>query len=84
LIISTCIWGFIIGALGRAAVPGPSRLGCLGTILAGLLGSILGGAVAGLLFSHPRHHALITFVLQVAGAALIVTLVTRGRRRMVA
>ena len=81
LIISICIGGFIVGALGRLIVPGRNPIGCLGTILVGILGSILGGVVAGLLFRHPNHHRVLTFLLEVGGAALIVAMATGARRR---
>jgi uncharacterized membrane protein YeaQ/YmgE (transglycosylase-associated protein family) len=81
LIISICIGGLIVGALGRLVVPGPNRIGCLGTILVGILGSILGGVIAGLVFRRPHQHPALTFLLEVAGAALIVGLVSGSRRR---
>ena len=81
LIISICVSGLIIGALGRLVVPGRNPIGCLGTILVGILGSILGGVIAGLLFRHPRQHPALSFLLEVAGAALIVGLVSGTRRR---
>jgi uncharacterized membrane protein YeaQ/YmgE (transglycosylase-associated protein family) len=82
LIVSICFGGLIIGALGRMIVPGRNPIGCLGTILVGILGSLLGGVMAGLLFRHPGNHKVITFILEVAGAALIVGMVSGGRNRM--
>jgi hypothetical protein len=38
--------------------------------------------MAGLLFRHPGNHKVITFILEVAGAALIVGMVSGGRNRM--
>ena len=81
LIISICVSGFIIGALGRLVVPGRNPLGCLGTILVGIAGSILGGVVARLLYAQPHRHPALTFLLEVGGAALIVAIASGSRRR---
>jgi uncharacterized membrane protein YeaQ/YmgE (transglycosylase-associated protein family) len=82
LILSICLSGLVIGALGRMVVPGRNPIGCLGTILVGVLGSLLGGVMAGLLYSHPGNHPVVSFILEVAGAALIVSLVSGGRNRL--
>lgn len=82
LIISIALGGLVVGALGRLIVPGRNPLGCLGTILVGILGSILGGVIASLIYRHPRQHPAITFLLEVAGAALIVSMVSGSRRRI--
>jgi uncharacterized membrane protein YeaQ/YmgE (transglycosylase-associated protein family) len=43
------LWGFVIGALARFALPGPDPMPWWATILLGLGGSFLGGIVAKLL-----------------------------------
>jgi uncharacterized membrane protein YeaQ/YmgE (transglycosylase-associated protein family) len=80
LILSTVIGGLILGALGRLVVPGRQPLGCLGTALVGIGGAFLGGAASRVLWARPQDHVVLTFVLEVLGAALIVYLV-KGRRR---
>ena len=45
-VLAILISSFIIGALGRLAVPGPDPMPIWLTILLGLTGSIVGGAVA--------------------------------------
>jgi len=81
LIVSMVIGGLIIGALGRLVVPGRTRLGCLGTIGVGILGSVIGGIIARALYRYPDNHPVITLLLEVAAAALLVSVLTRGRRR---
>ena len=82
LIITLVISGVLFGALGRLVVPGPNPMGIGATILAGLAGSLL-GTIVGLLLQIPRTNWLIYFLLQVAGAALIVFALSRRYRRTV-
>ena len=82
LIITLVISGVLFGALGRLVVPGPNPMGMGATILAGLAGSLL-GTIVGLLLQIPRTNWLIYFLLQVAGAALIVYALSRRYRRTV-
>jgi uncharacterized membrane protein YeaQ/YmgE (transglycosylase-associated protein family) len=46
LIIFLAVWGLIVGALARLALPGPDPMGILATIGLGLAGAFLGGIVA--------------------------------------
>jgi uncharacterized membrane protein YeaQ/YmgE (transglycosylase-associated protein family) len=48
-IIYLIVFGLVIGALARLALPGPDPMGILGTIGLGLAGAFLGGVVAQLL-----------------------------------
>lgn len=48
-IIYLIVFGLVIGALARLALPGPDPMGILGTIGLGLAGAFLGGIVAQLL-----------------------------------
>lgn len=80
LIITLVISGVLFGALGRLVVPGPNPMGMGATILAGLAGSLL-GTIVGLLLQISRTNWLIYFLLQVAGAALIVYALSRRFRR---
>ena len=72
-IISMVITGAIFGALGRLAIPGPNPMSIGMTILVGIGGAFLGGIVGALLGAP----ALIVFILEVLGAALIVYLMQR-------
>ena len=49
-IIFLLLWGLVVGALARLAVPGPDPMPIWMTIALGLAGSIIGGLIAHLLF----------------------------------
>ena len=48
-IIYLAVFGLIVGALARLALPGPDPMGILATIGLGLAGAFLGGIIAHLL-----------------------------------
>lgn len=50
LLLFLAIWGLVVGALARLALPGPDPMGIFATIGLGLAGSFLGGLLAGLLW----------------------------------
>jgi uncharacterized membrane protein YeaQ/YmgE (transglycosylase-associated protein family) len=50
LIIFLAIWGLVVGALARLALPGPDPMSIWMTIVLGLAGSFIGGLIAGLLW----------------------------------
>jgi uncharacterized membrane protein YeaQ/YmgE (transglycosylase-associated protein family) len=58
LIVLLALWGLIVGALARLAVPGPDpmsiwrtiALGLAGTFVGGFIGRLLGFSAGGLLF----------------------------------
>ena len=70
------ITGLIVGAVGRLLVPGPTPMGLLGTIAAGIAGSFIGGFVGRLLFGAALTAGW-TLVLSFLGAALVIALVSR-------
>ena len=80
LIVSVLVGGLIIGALGRLVVPGPTPMGCLGTIGVGVLGAVIGGAIARAIYRYPDNHPVVSLLLEVGAAAVLVALLTRGRR----
>ena len=49
-LIFLALWGLVVGALARLALPGPDPMGILPTIGLGLAGSFVGGFVARALF----------------------------------
>jgi len=67
------LFGLVVGALGRLAIPGPNPMSIPMTALVGIGGSLIGGIVGRVLFGRPGG-----FVLAVAGAALIVWLMQRS------
>ena len=71
------IFGLIVGAIARLLVPGPTPLGLLGTMAAGVGGAFLGGFVGKLLFGA---HYTPGWIMSIIGAVVIVALVSRRRR----
>jgi len=85
-LILIALFGLIVGAIGRLLVPGPTPLGLLGTIAAGIAGALIGGFV-GRLALGPSLTQGWMWVLSILGATVVVALVSRrdrlhyGRRR---
>jgi uncharacterized membrane protein YeaQ/YmgE (transglycosylase-associated protein family) len=48
-IVFLALFGLVVGALARLALPGPDPMGILATIGLGLAGSLVGGVVAHIL-----------------------------------
>jgi len=79
-ILAEIVFGFIIGLLARAIVPGRQSMGFIMTTLLGVAGSLVGGLVTAAITGHPiseLHRAgflgsLIgaVLLLVIAGAAL--------------
>jgi uncharacterized membrane protein YeaQ/YmgE (transglycosylase-associated protein family) len=74
LIVFAAIWGLVVGALARLALPGPDPMSIWMTIALGLAGSFLGGILVGLLW-----HRSAGFVFSV----LVSTVLLYGYRRIV-
>jgi uncharacterized membrane protein YeaQ/YmgE (transglycosylase-associated protein family) len=74
LILFLALWGLVVGALARLALPGPDPMSIWMTIALGLAGSFIGGLLAGLLW-----HRSAGFVFSV----LISTLLLYLHRRFV-
>ena len=72
LIVFLVLWGLVVGALARLALPGPDPMGILPTIGLGLAGSFLGGLVAGLLWARSAG-----FVFSLIGAIVVLYLYRR-------
>ena len=75
-LILVALFGLIIGAIGRLLVPGPTPLGALGTMGAGIAGALIGGFVGRLLLGPSLTQGWM-WVLSILGAALVVALVSR-------
>lgn len=71
--------GLIVGAVARVLVPGPTSMGILATIGAGIAGALIGGFIGRLLFG-PNLTSGWSFVLSVLAAVGVVWLVS-GRPR---
>jgi uncharacterized membrane protein YeaQ/YmgE (transglycosylase-associated protein family) len=77
-LLSALVVGLLWGVLARLIVPNSGPMGCLTTALLGLFGSLLGTVVARAMDTG----ALGRFLLQLAGAVILVLLVrpSRGAR----
>jgi uncharacterized membrane protein YeaQ/YmgE (transglycosylase-associated protein family) len=78
-ILVLAIIGLIVGAVARVLVPGPTSMGILATIGAGIAGAFIGGFIGRLLFG-PNLTNGWSFVLSVLAAIGVVWLVN-GRNR---
>jgi len=84
-IIAWIVFGFIIGLLARAIVPGRQHMGFIMTTLLGVAGSLIGGFIANALSGGTMqdvHGA--GFIGSLIGAIVLVFIVsaaTGGRRR---
>ena len=72
LLLFLALWGLVVGALARLALPGPDPMGIFATIGLGLAGSFLGGLLAGLLWQRAAG-----FVFSVIGAIILLYLYRR-------
>jgi uncharacterized membrane protein YeaQ/YmgE (transglycosylase-associated protein family) len=75
-IVFAAIWGFVVGALARLALPGPDPMPWYATIGLGLGGSLVGGVVARVLFGTASG-----FVFAFLGAVLLLYLYRRFVQR---
>jgi uncharacterized membrane protein YeaQ/YmgE (transglycosylase-associated protein family) len=71
-ILILIVWGFVVGALARLALPGPDPMPWYATIGLGLGGSLIGGIIARMVFG--SYGGLIFAVL---GAILLLYLYRR-------
>jgi uncharacterized membrane protein YeaQ/YmgE (transglycosylase-associated protein family) len=85
-IIGFLIFGFIIGLIARALMPGPQRMGILMTTVLGMVGAFLGGFLGSLISNRPvldLHPA--GFIGSIIGAIIVLALFGLvSRRRLVA
>src|SRR5919197_2804759 len=71
--VSAVVFGFVIGALARWAVPGPDPMPAWLTIVIGLTGSLVGGGVmVALVGTATRGDLYLTIIASIAVAALLV------------
>ena len=77
-ILVTAVFGAVVGALARLALPGPDPMSISQTILVGIGGSFAAGIVVRLLSGGRADAGMIASVL---GATGIVYLVRRSRER---
>lgn len=83
-IIAWIVFGFVVGLIARALMPGEQRMGLVKTTLLGVGGSFVGGALAHVLFHRSHFGGLDTagFIGSVIGALVIMGVASfLGRKR---
>jgi uncharacterized membrane protein YeaQ/YmgE (transglycosylase-associated protein family) len=53
MIFAWLLFGFIVGAIARAIMPGPQPMSLFGTAALGIVGSFVGGLIGNVLFGVP-------------------------------
>lgn len=76
-LLTLAVFGLIVGAIARLLVPGPSPMGLLGTMAAGVAGAFLGGLIGKLLWGSTYTPG---WIMSILGAMVIVWATTRRRR----
>ena len=79
------VFGFVIGLIARAIMPGEQRMGLVMTALLGIGGSLIGGFIASLVTDHrvmDFHTA--GFIGSVLGAIILLAASAGFRRRRLA
>ena len=69
-VIALCIWGAIVGGLGRLALPGPDPMSIGETILIGIVSSLVAGILFRIIFNSAA--GIIGSVLVATGAVYLV------------
>jgi len=82
MIVSWIVFGFIVGLIARAILPGTQSMGFLGTTALGVVGSFVGGAVANLLSGESMFTAQPAgWIGSVVGALVVMALFAFTGRR---
>ena len=83
-IIAWTLWGFIVGLLARAVLPGRQKIGIGLTILLGVVGSIVGGLLASMLgIADLDRFDLSSLIGSVIVSVILLVVVGRMRARSV-
>lgn len=81
-IIAFILFGFVVGLIARALMPGPQRLGIGMTTVLGMVGSFVGGFLGSLISDRSIFdlHAA-GFLGSIIGALVVLFIVGAGMRR---
>jgi uncharacterized membrane protein YeaQ/YmgE (transglycosylase-associated protein family) len=75
-VLAFILFGFVVGLIARAIMPGPQRLGLLMTTLLGVGGSLVGGFVGNLMFSSRWNEpATAGWIGSILGAVILLAIV---------
>lgn len=80
-IIIWIVFGFVVGLIARAVMPGAQKMGFLSTMLVGIIGSFVGGTIAQMWSGGQMAGQVTTagFVGSVLGAILVLFVAGRFR-----
>jgi uncharacterized membrane protein YeaQ/YmgE (transglycosylase-associated protein family) len=75
------VFGFVVGLIARAVIPGTQKMGLVKTTLLGAAGSFLGGLLGNLISGDPlgRVHSA-GWIGSVLGAIILIAVLGRSRR----
>ena len=76
-LLMLALWGLIVGALARLALPGKDPMGLLATMAIGIVGSFLGGVLVAVVTGDRQ--AASGFFAAFVGAVLVLYVVRRVR-----
>jgi uncharacterized membrane protein YeaQ/YmgE (transglycosylase-associated protein family) len=76
-LISLCVWGLVVGAFARLALPGRDPMSLLQTMLVGIAGSLVGGVVVYLVTDQRYYGA--GWLVSLICATVIVYFIRRSR-----
>jgi uncharacterized membrane protein YeaQ/YmgE (transglycosylase-associated protein family) len=80
-LIGWILFGFLVGLIARALVPGSQPLGCMKTILLGVGGSLVGGLVGYLLVGGSIFQSS-GWIGSIIGAIILLVIATRRGQRV--
>jgi uncharacterized membrane protein YeaQ/YmgE (transglycosylase-associated protein family) len=69
-IIGWIVFGFVVGLLARAILPGEQKMGIIATTLLGIGGSLLGGFIANAV-SHHHEGSSVGWIGSIIGAIVL-------------
>ncbi|HVY27038.1 MAG TPA: GlsB/YeaQ/YmgE family stress response membrane protein [Polyangiaceae bacterium] len=76
------VFGFVVGLLARALLPGRQSLGIVMTTVLGMVGSFLGGLIGNMLTGDPIGQVHAAGILgSVIGAIIVLAVTGMGRHR---
>lgn len=79
-LIGFLIVGLIAGFIARWLVPGPQRMGWLGTMVLGIVGSFVGGTLGALLFAGTLDLSATGLIGSTIGAVIVLLVWQQVRR----
>ena len=74
------VFGFLVGLIARAVMPGTQQMGIVKTTLIGVAGSFIGGLLGNLISGHSFFHlASAGWIGSVLGAVILMAILGRSR-----